>query len=790
MKHYYLAFAAFLLAFTASAQCPIGQSQVVLTITTDNYPGETTWNIADDDGTVLASGGPFNQDYWTYEQTVCVPTNACLTLRIIDSFGDGIYAPGGYTLTIDGVEVSAGAVAAYGLTRHFNCPPGTNCTDAFTIENEGDYIAEYDNTWYMYNCSVTGTYNISTCGTNTCDTRIYVYQNCNYEYLDEGPPGTYAYNDDAGCGAQANLNVIFEAGQSYYIRIGDAADNCPNAIPFSFTYTGAVTGCTDPTACNYNPLAEDDDESCIYPPNPLCTGPDLRFDSIDFVNSLTLMTRTTQSCDIEEGCVLGYGLRYVLAFSSKIDNVGDQDYYIGNPAANPQMFNTQNCHNHTHYNAYGDYRLVDMQGNIIPAGHKNGFCVMDLCGGGQYTCGNMGISSGCYDVYGVGTSCQWVDITEIPTGDYRLIIIVNPFHLPDALGRYETNHENNATGVCIHIEHNEGGAPTWELIDGCEVYTDCMGVVGGSASMDCNGECNGPAMWGDVYDDDALDHQDTEMYLNMIAQMGSEATTCNDLSGNGELSVYDIALMQWCGHSAPIMGPDGVLHQVCAFPRDVVNPQQMAGVAIHSINYEDNYIDIELSSPDANVLGYQFGISGIEISGVESLVDETAYPVMMNYNEITNEIVCISPQDSVIYRDEEPIQLVRVYYDNITASQICIDPMVDIVNKNGERTVSYIYGNCVSSVGVTTLAGEVDAHMVVVPNPVMNTAQIRFVGAHSAQGTLIVRDQLGREVRRTAVNTAPDRTMQVDFSDLTKGVYTISLYQTQRTAQTVRFVKL
>jgi hypothetical protein len=38
---------------------------------------------------------------------------------------------------------------------------------------------------------------------------------------------------------------------------------------------------------------------------------------------------------------------------------------------------------------------MDENGDLVPVGHKNGFCVMDLFGFGQYNCSDMGISSGC-----------------------------------------------------------------------------------------------------------------------------------------------------------------------------------------------------------------------------------------------------------------------------------------------------------------------------------------------------------------------------------------------------------
>ena len=64
---------------------------------------------------------------------------------------------------------------------------------------------------------------------------------------------------------------------------------------------------------------------------------------------------------------------------------------------------------------------------------------MDLeCSGGgsfQYGCGNMGISSGCGDIYDASLDCQWIDVTNVPAGDYTLVVRVNWDRSPDALGR-------------------------------------------------------------------------------------------------------------------------------------------------------------------------------------------------------------------------------------------------------------------------------------------------------------------------------------------------------------------
>ncbi|MCZ4410483.1 zinc-dependent metalloprotease [Cryomorphaceae bacterium 1068] len=61
---------------------------LVLTINTDDYPDETTWQITDG-GTIVASGGPYASDFTTFTENICVPVG-CYDFEILDSFGDGI----------------------------------------------------------------------------------------------------------------------------------------------------------------------------------------------------------------------------------------------------------------------------------------------------------------------------------------------------------------------------------------------------------------------------------------------------------------------------------------------------------------------------------------------------------------------------------------------------------------------------------------------------------------------------------------------------------------------------
>lgn len=108
---------ALLVSTGAWAQCPPGQKEVTVSIVTDRYGDETTWSLTGPGGSPqYANGGPYtlaaaNGAYPQTPITVCIPDGAELLFTINDSYGDGMccaYGAGGWTITVDGTDVSTG----------------------------------------------------------------------------------------------------------------------------------------------------------------------------------------------------------------------------------------------------------------------------------------------------------------------------------------------------------------------------------------------------------------------------------------------------------------------------------------------------------------------------------------------------------------------------------------------------------------------------------------------------------------------------------------------------------
>ena len=117
--------------------CVSGTPQTFeMTVTTDNYPAETTWSVVNDvTGEVVMSGGPYSASGTTYTSSELVCANSgCFTLTVNDSYGDGLCCTlgnGGYSLSVAGEVQASGGSFDFSETTNFCLEPSINegCTD-------------------------------------------------------------------------------------------------------------------------------------------------------------------------------------------------------------------------------------------------------------------------------------------------------------------------------------------------------------------------------------------------------------------------------------------------------------------------------------------------------------------------------------------------------------------------------------------------------------------------------------------------------------------------------------
>jgi hypothetical protein len=267
-----------------------------------------------------------------------------------------------------------------------------------------------------------------------------------------GPPrnDTDARREDA---------AMSEAGPS---RIRQPRPGCDpmRGIECDGHYEGRCTPACGPTQCcsPQNGLF-----TCVdVDPDGYCPAPDIsvRADRIEGRTDVQWRYFPPDDCALLERCAGGPGWRRLLLFDTVTPNLGSADLFMGAPAYNADRFEYSACHMHHHFNGYAGYELRRPDGVVLARGHKQAFCLMDSTpypdgpeDGVQYVCENQGIQRGWQDVYGSDLDCQWVDVTDVPPGNYSLRVEVNTDHTLN-----ERDYGNNVTTVPITVTPDDSDA--------------------------------------------------------------------------------------------------------------------------------------------------------------------------------------------------------------------------------------------------------------------------------------------------------------------------------------------
>ena len=95
-------------------------TNITIKISTDQYGSETTWNLKNGAGTIVAQGGPYSDAgsgaYPQPDVNVTLPFD-CYTFTIADSYGDGMccaYGNGGYQILANNVLIAGMSGGAFG----------------------------------------------------------------------------------------------------------------------------------------------------------------------------------------------------------------------------------------------------------------------------------------------------------------------------------------------------------------------------------------------------------------------------------------------------------------------------------------------------------------------------------------------------------------------------------------------------------------------------------------------------------------------------------------------------
>lgn len=173
---------------------------------------------------------------------------------------------------------------------------------------------------------------------------------------------------------------------------------------------------------------------------------------------------SAESCEVQEGCTVA-GARRLLRFNLATANTGTADLALGPPAEADggvrPGFVYAPCHDHFHLADFAEYQLVTLDGRVVGRGRKQAFCLEDtdhapevprriVADRDRFTCLRQGIHAGWMDVYLRTLACQYVDVTELPPGRYRLRATVNG-------GRRirESRYDDNVAEMVVELPPRE-----------------------------------------------------------------------------------------------------------------------------------------------------------------------------------------------------------------------------------------------------------------------------------------------------------------------------------------------
>lgn len=209
------------------------------------------------------------------------------------------------------------------------------------------------------------------------------------------------------------------------------------------------------------------------------------------------------ACEVLEGCGTP-GLRRLLRFDTEVRNLGPGDWFLGDPASNPE-FVRDGCHNHYHYDNLIALRLLDERGVLVSASRKIGFAPADV---DRWDTTNappntrfnndafLGVQRGWSDIYSYHVPCQYVDITDVPPGRYTLELEMDPDNKVA-----ELDEHNNVTRLTVELPADwapcDAPPPNDDLAHAQLIPADASSVTGSTVcATEQSGEPVVQDAWG------------------------------------------------------------------------------------------------------------------------------------------------------------------------------------------------------------------------------------------------------------------------------------------------------
>jgi PKD repeat protein len=251
---------------------PCALNSVTLNLLFDNYARETSWNVTNASGTVVANGGNYPQFFngQSMPISLCLPTG-CYNLNIYDSYGDGMccyYGQGSYALVDDvtGQTLVSGGSFAYAETTNF-CVGGAvnpcgnfgNGSFTYTVGANGAVTFTPVNTGAQFPMNYAWDFGGGNTSASSNPTFTFAngYHlvcvtadsgNCTYTYCDTVMVTTNNGNQNGPCAnLSTNINITQDTTNPFSLWMQPVVNGASQGAGFTFVWdfgdnTGAVSG--------------------------------------------------------------------------------------------------------------------------------------------------------------------------------------------------------------------------------------------------------------------------------------------------------------------------------------------------------------------------------------------------------------------------------------------------------------------------------------------------------------------------------------------------------------------
>ena len=289
-------------------------------------------------------------------------------------------------------------------------------------------------------------------------------------------------------------------------------------------------------------------------------------------------------------------------------------------------------------------------------------------------------------------------------------------------------------------------------------------------------------MHGDWDLDTLQEMTDIEQYLNYSLTGSGSATSCFDLDNDGNLDVYDAALLQECVLHADDVQYWGVRY-ACQFPGGVDNPNDIVYLLPGNLDTVNKTFDVRIVNPYNKLYGFEFEVAGLTISAIENL--DTTFAGTWEFNS-QNKIQALSTTEKGLKKNILPGDLIRIHYSELTASEVCLDSIYNVINEKYHRSNAQVAIPACVQTGITkTKNPEREQLVFVIPNPAQDFFTVLLGWENQHNVAFKLSNTAGQLVWESSLSG--ESSVRVERNGLPAGVYFLTI-QTQLGIQQVRIV--